>query len=96
MTFLPDTAVATRLLRTAESLAARVLEAEHLLLPRVVDAVAAGAIRLDDNGRVAGQLAVPFRHFYGAADLEEASRQLSQPLDRPALTLGRGHVTPDP
>jgi formyltetrahydrofolate-dependent phosphoribosylglycinamide formyltransferase len=71
---------------TAESLAARVLEAEHLLLPRVVDAVAAGAIRLDDNGRVAGQLALPFRHFNGAADLEEASRQLTQPLDRPART----------
>ena len=36
------------------SLAARVLRAEHLLYPRVVDAVAAGEVRLDRDGRVAG------------------------------------------
>lgn len=34
------------------SLAARVLRAEHLLYPRVVDAVAAGKVRLDDDGCV--------------------------------------------
>ena len=33
-------------------LAARVLRAEHLLYPRVVDAVAGGEVRLDANGRV--------------------------------------------
>ena len=33
------------------SLAARVLRAEHLLYPRVVDAVAAGEVRLDRDGR---------------------------------------------
>ena len=36
------------------SLAARVLRAEHLLYPRVVDAVAAGDVRLERDGRVAG------------------------------------------
>jgi phosphoribosylglycinamide formyltransferase-1 len=35
------------------SLAARVLRAEHLLYPRVVDAVAAGEVRLEHDGRVA-------------------------------------------
>ena len=37
---------------TAESLAARVLRVEHLLFPRVVDAVARGAISLDSSGVV--------------------------------------------
>jgi formyltetrahydrofolate-dependent phosphoribosylglycinamide formyltransferase len=36
----------------AQSLAARVLRAEHLLYPRVVGAVAAGEVRLGDDGRV--------------------------------------------
>lgn len=35
------------------SLAARVLRAEHLLLPRVVHAIANGSITLGDDGRVA-------------------------------------------
>ena len=34
------------------TLAARVLRAEHLLYPRVVDAVAAGKVRLGDDGHV--------------------------------------------
>jgi formyltetrahydrofolate-dependent phosphoribosylglycinamide formyltransferase len=37
---------------TETALAARVLRAEHLLLPRVVEQVAAGTIRLDEGGRV--------------------------------------------
>ncbi len=37
---------------TAETLAARVLRVEHLLLPRAVCAVAAGSVRLDENGRI--------------------------------------------
>ncbi|HET7620824.1 MAG TPA: phosphoribosylglycinamide formyltransferase [Gemmatimonadaceae bacterium] len=37
---------------TAEALAARVLRVEHLLLPRAACAVAAGSIRLDENGRI--------------------------------------------
>ena len=40
-----------------ESLAARVLRVEHLLLPRVVDAVAAGRVTLAPDGSVVG----PFR-----------------------------------
>ena len=42
---------------SAESLAARVLRAEHLLFPRVVDAVARGAITLGADGRVRGGFA---------------------------------------
>lgn len=37
---------------TETAVAARVLRAEHLLLPRVVQQVAAGTIRLDEGGRV--------------------------------------------
>ena len=40
------------LLDDEHALAARVLRAEHLLYPRVVDAVASGEIRLGDDGRV--------------------------------------------
>ncbi len=44
---------------TAERLAARVLRAEHHLLPRTVAAVASGALRLDENGRVHGEVVLP-------------------------------------
>ena len=44
---------------TAESLAARVLRVEHLLFPRVVDAVARGSVRLAEDGRVRGGFAGP-------------------------------------
>ncbi|MGQ0715527.1 MAG: phosphoribosylglycinamide formyltransferase, partial [Gemmatimonadaceae bacterium] len=37
---------------TETALAARVLRAEHLLLPRVVHQVASGLVQLDDSGRV--------------------------------------------
>ncbi len=37
---------------TPSSLAARVLEAEHRILPRVVQALAAGKLRLNDDGSV--------------------------------------------
>ena len=43
---------------SAETLAARVLRVEHQLLPRVVDAVAAGTLALDDDGRVRGAFLV--------------------------------------
>jgi formyltetrahydrofolate-dependent phosphoribosylglycinamide formyltransferase len=49
---------------TAESLAARVLRVEHLLLPRAVDALARGAITLDDAGRVRGGAAPPRAHAF--------------------------------
>ena len=42
---------------TARTLAARVLRVEHLLLPRVVAALAAGRIALDNGNRVRGAFA---------------------------------------
>ncbi len=41
---------------TAADVAARVLQAEHALLPRVVEAVAGGQLTLLADGRVTGQL----------------------------------------
>jgi len=41
---------------TEHTLAARVLRVEHLLLPRTVDALAAGRVRLEPDGRVRGIL----------------------------------------
>ena len=49
---------------SAESLAARVLRAEHALYPRVVHALASGAVRLGDQGRVEWRAPLP------SADLE--------------------------
>lgn len=43
---------------TAESLAARVLRVEHLLLPRAVDALARGVVSLAADGRVRGGAAI--------------------------------------
>ncbi|HWE41077.1 MAG TPA: phosphoribosylglycinamide formyltransferase [Gemmatimonadaceae bacterium] len=43
---------------TPESLAARVLRVEHLLLPRAVDALARGAVSLGADGRVRGGAAI--------------------------------------
>jgi formyltetrahydrofolate-dependent phosphoribosylglycinamide formyltransferase len=48
---------------TPDTLAARVLRIEHLLLPRVACAIARGSVRLSDDGRLARQLVEP------AADL---------------------------
>ena len=42
----------------AQALAARVLRVEHALFPRIVNAVAANAIVLDDDGRVRGAFLV--------------------------------------
>jgi phosphoribosylglycinamide formyltransferase-1 len=55
----------------ADTLAARVLQVEHALYPRVVDAVAGEAIALDDDGRVRGAfLAGPQgEHFALARDI---------------------------
>ena len=43
---------------TAATLGARVLRVEHLLLPRVVDALAAETLAIDDDGRVRGAFLV--------------------------------------
>lgn len=48
---------------TAATLAERVLKVEHQLFPLCVAAVAAGAITLDDTGRVRGAPALSFEHF---------------------------------
>ncbi len=53
---------------TAESLAARVLATEHLLLPLCVEAVAAGTLRLGENGHVHGGMILPARNS-GSNDL---------------------------
>ena len=49
---IAQTAVPVRPDDTPDELAQRVLEAEHALYPRVVEAVAAGRIRLDENNRI--------------------------------------------
>ena len=49
---IAQTAVPVRPHDTPDELAQRVLQAEHALYPRVVEAVAAGLIRLDENNRV--------------------------------------------
>lgn len=58
---------------TPETLAARVLRVEHLLLPRVVDAVARGAIRLADDGRVNGGFAPPSQAAFDLHALDDAA-----------------------
>ncbi len=44
---------------SASALAERVLRVEHALYPRVVEAVAAGRVRLDAHGRVQGEVSDP-------------------------------------
>lgn len=44
---------------TPETLAARVLRAEHRLLPLAVAALANGDVSLDDDGRVVGEVVLP-------------------------------------
>jgi formyltetrahydrofolate-dependent phosphoribosylglycinamide formyltransferase len=63
------------------TLASRVLRAEHLLLPRVVQAVTSGAVRLDDHGRVAPPF---FRADANLAPLDPAldDASLGLQLDR--------------
>lgn len=68
---------------TAGTLAARVLQVEHLLLPRVVDAVAAGSLALDDDGRVRGAFLVG--NPGDAFTLARADASLARSLDA-ALT----------
>jgi phosphoribosylglycinamide formyltransferase 1 len=61
------------------ALARRVLRAEHLLYPRVVDAVAGGRVRLGDDGRVIGDL---FRAPLAMMDPDLDDRALAALLDR--------------
>jgi hypothetical protein len=65
-------------------LAARVLRVEHALLPRVVDAVAAGTLALDDDGRVRGAFLVgnPGELFALHHDPDALPRALDAALTR--------------
>lgn len=60
------------------SLAARVLRAEHLLFPRAVQAVASGAVSLDDAGRASPTL---FRSPPAAFDPSSSDAELAHQLD---------------
>jgi formyltetrahydrofolate-dependent phosphoribosylglycinamide formyltransferase len=66
---------------TAEALAARVLRVEHALLPRVVHALAADAIALDDDGRVRGAFLVGRQGSAFALPRDEAGSSLEEELD---------------
>jgi formyltetrahydrofolate-dependent phosphoribosylglycinamide formyltransferase len=61
---------------TPDDLARRVLEIEHVLYPRVVEAVAAGRIRLGDDNRVVFASAAGATHFGPAMDVSSAGRYL--------------------
>ena len=58
---------------TPESLAARVLRVEHLLLPRAVDAVARGAVSLGADGRVRGGAVVEPTHVFSLYPPDDAA-----------------------
>jgi len=71
----------------AHSLATRVLRAEHLLYPRVVEAVAAGEVRLGEGGRVEGERFRQPRLPVMDPSLDDAS--LALVLDR-SLSMSTG------
>ena len=58
---------------TPESLAARVLRIEHMLLPRAVEAVARGTVMLGDDGRVRGVCAPPDIAAYSLSSRDDTS-----------------------
>lgn len=60
------------------SLAARVLAVEHLLYPRVVQALCAGRIRLGEDGRVAGVPALESAAAFSMADYVHLRHSLDQ------------------
>lgn len=68
---------------TPERLAARVLAAEHLLLPRVVSAVASGRVRLGADGRATGATTAELHFTVGpgpAASPAAVARLLGTPV----------------
>lgn len=58
---------------TPESLAARVLRVEHLLLPRAVEALASGAVTLGEDGRVRGGRAAAADLSFSLNDTDDAT-----------------------
>lgn len=64
---------------TADEVARRVLDVEHLLFPRIVDAVAAGRVQLGPDNRVVAQGAV-FPYVAGRESTDATLRHLDQTL----------------
>lgn len=58
---------------TPESLAARVLRIEHMLLPRALEAVARGTVTIDAEGRVHGVCAPPDASAYSLSTHDDVS-----------------------
>lgn len=69
---------------TPDDLAQRVLEVEHALYPRVVEAVAAGRIRLAEDNRVVFETRADAKHFGPAVDVTPALRYFDDALGTPA------------
>jgi phosphoribosylglycinamide formyltransferase-1 len=61
---------------TPEALAARVLQIEHILYPRVVCAVAADRIRLEADGTVAGLPGTTVKHFVASSEIGAARQSI--------------------
>ena len=69
---------------TPHELAQRVLQMEHILYPRVVEAVAAGHIRLDENNRVVFETTSDLPHFGPVIDVAAAREHLDVSFRPPA------------
>ena len=67
---------------TVESVAARVLAVEHLLYPRIVEAVAAGLIHLDGKNQVRYENGVDAQQLQVTADIGAATEHLDAILRR--------------
>jgi phosphoribosylglycinamide formyltransferase-1 len=67
---------------TADALAKRVLDVEHVLYPRVVDAVAAGRIRLGDDNRVVFAADADAKHFGPVMDVSAIAAHFDAMLAR--------------
>lgn len=67
---------------TVESVAARVLAVEHLLYPRIVEAVAAGLIHLDRENQVVYENAIDPKQLQVTADVGAATAHLDTILRR--------------
>jgi formyltetrahydrofolate-dependent phosphoribosylglycinamide formyltransferase len=70
---------------TPDKLAQRVLAVEHVLYPRVVEAVAAGRIRLGDDNRVVSATGADVPHFGPAMDVSAVRAYLDDVFGTMAL-----------
>jgi phosphoribosylglycinamide formyltransferase 1 len=69
---------------TPDELGKRVLQVEHVLYPRVVEAVAAGHIRLDEHNRVVFETTTDLPHFGPVIDVAAAREHLDSTFRPPA------------